>query len=125
MTTQHPSRRTPVKGHPGIYQRGHRFGVRYRADGKTHERTFATLDEAREFKDERAKARERGRGWLFTTRFTAEPMSLGFVDVIAWSESGICEAKMTMTAEVAAKLATDLEAAQVASMAAWREEDQR
>lgn len=46
--------------HPGIYKRGTRYVVRYRANGKRHAESFRTLDEALRVKRERESARDRG-----------------------------------------------------------------
>jgi integrase len=48
----HPSRqRVPVAGHPGVYQRGDRYAVRYRDHrGAERQRMFRTLTEAKRFK---------------------------------------------------------------------------
>jgi integrase len=46
--------------HPGIYKRGSRYVVRYRANGKRHAESFRTLDEALRVKRERESARDRG-----------------------------------------------------------------
>ena len=59
-------RRVPVDGHPGVYQRGHRYEVRYRDQrGVVRGRPFRTLSEAKRFKagtdagERQASSRER------------------------------------------------------------------
>lgn len=46
--------------HPGIYKRGARYMIAYRANGKQRYETFRTLDEARRAKSARATDIERG-----------------------------------------------------------------
>jgi integrase len=50
-TTADSRRLTPVKGHPGIFKRGHRYVVRFRGpDGRSRKRFARTLAEARDLK---------------------------------------------------------------------------
>jgi integrase len=46
--------------HPGIYKRGSRYVVRFRANGKNHAESCRTLDEALQIKRARESARDRG-----------------------------------------------------------------
>jgi integrase len=52
--------------HPGIYKRGSRYIVRFRANGKRHAESCRTLDEALQIKRAREAARDRGELDLVT-----------------------------------------------------------
>ena len=52
--------------HPGIYKRGSRYVVRFRANGKRHAESARTLDEALQIKRAREAARDRGELNLVT-----------------------------------------------------------
>lgn len=52
--------------YPGIYKRGSRYVVKYRADGRQHSKSAATLKEALRIKRERESARDRGEHDLYT-----------------------------------------------------------
>ncbi len=52
--------------HPGIYKRGSRYVVRFRANGKRHAESARTLDEALQIKRAREAARDRGELDLVT-----------------------------------------------------------
>lgn len=52
--------------HPGIYKRGSRYIVRFRANGKRHAESCGTLDEALQIKRAREAARDRGELDLVT-----------------------------------------------------------
>lgn len=52
--------------HPGIYRRGSRYVIRYRANGKRHAESFRTLEEALQAKRAREAARDRGELDLVT-----------------------------------------------------------
>ncbi len=64
--------------HPGIYKRGSRYVVRFRANGKRHAESCRTLEEALRIKRARESARDRGELDLVTqartslTAFAAE-----------------------------------------------------
>ena len=46
--------------HPGIYRRGSRYVVRYRAGGRNRSEAVRTLEEARQLKRARESARDSG-----------------------------------------------------------------
>lgn len=52
--------------HPGVYNRGDSYFVRYRANGKRHGVSCSTLKEALEVKRSRETARDRGEHDLVT-----------------------------------------------------------
>lgn len=56
----------PVPKHPGIWKRGSRYVVRYRAGGKYRAESTRTLQDARELKRARETARDRGEFELVT-----------------------------------------------------------
>jgi hypothetical protein len=73
--------------HPGIYKRGSRYMIAYRANGKQRYESFRTLDEARRAKAARTTDIERGE-FEERSRVTLHEYSLEWVGVTRAAAGG-------------------------------------